>query len=246
VYEERSVLIDNTTVLQFDKLLQIGMTSTAMDQNEKKQAAAQAALKFVNDGDVVGVGTGSTADFFIDALASMRERIAGAVASSERSAQRLRQHGIVVLELANIDVLPVYVDGADESTRQRHLIKGGGGALTREKIVADGAEQFICVIDDSKLVAQLGAFPLPIEVIPMARNQVARKLNTFGGQARLRDGLVTDNGNHILDVHGLKITDPVALEEAINQIVGVVSNGIFARRAADILLIGTDSGVESL
>ena len=176
----------------------------------------------------------------------MRKRIAGVVASSERSAQRLRQHGIVVLELTNIDVLPLYVDGADESTRQRHLIKGGGGALTREKIVAEAAEQFICVIDDSKLVERLGAFPLPIEVIPMARNQVARKLNALGGHARWRDALVTDNGNHILDVHGLKITDPVALEEAINQIVGVVSNGIFARRPADVLLIGTDHGVESL
>ena len=217
-----------------------------MDRNKKKQAAAQAALQFIGDGDVVGVGTGSTADFFIDALAPMRDRIGGAIASSERSAERLRGHGIVVLDLNEVSAIPIYVDGADESTRQRHLIKGGGGALTREKIVADAAVRFVCVIDDSKLVAQLGAFPLPVEVIPMARNQVARKLDALGGQAHFRDGFVTDNGNHILDVYGLEIEDPVAMEELINQMVGVVTNGLFARRAADILLIGKDNGVESL
>ena len=217
-----------------------------MNQNEKKQAVAQAALSFVNDGDIVGVGTGSTADCFIDALAPLRERIAGTVASSERSAERLRGHGIRVLQLGEIDTIPVYVDGADESTRQRHLLKGGGGALTREKIVADVASCFVCVLDDSKLVEHLGAFPLPVEVIPMARQQVARKLAALGGNARYREGFITDNGNHILDVHGLTITDPVAMEEAINQLVGVVTNGLFARRPADVLLIGSDSGVETL
>jgi ribose 5-phosphate isomerase A len=217
-----------------------------MDQNQKKQAVARAALQFVNDGDVVGVGTGSTADFFIDALAGMREKIAGTVASSERSAQRLRGHGIVVLDLTEVGEIPIYVDGADESTRERHLIKGGGGALTREKIVADAATRFVCVIDDSKIVEHLGAFPLPVEVIPMARKQVARKLAALGGTARYRDGFVTDNGNHIVDVHGLTISDPVAMETAINQMVGVVTNGLFARRAADVLLIGSERGVETL
>jgi ribose 5-phosphate isomerase A len=217
-----------------------------VDQDQKKQAVARAALQFVNDGDIVGVGTGSTADFFIDALAGMREQIAGTVASSERSAQRLRGHGIVVLDLTEIDEIPVYVDGADESTRERHLIKGGGGALTREKIVADAATRFVCVMDDSKIVEHLGAFPLPVEVIPMARKQVARKLAALGGTPRYRDGFVTDNGNHILDVHGLTISDPVAMETAINQMVGVVTNGLFARRAADVLLIGSGRGVETL
>ena len=217
-----------------------------MDQNQKKQAVAQAALQFVNDGDIVGVGTGSTADLFIDALASMRGRITATVASSERSAARLRSHGITVVELTDVDTIPVYVDGADESTRKRHLIKGGGGALTREKIVADAAKRFVCVMDDSKIVEHLGAFPLPVEVIPMARKQVASKLEAIAGRAHYREGFVTDNGNHILDVHGLRIEDPVAMETAINQIVGVVTNGLFARRAADVLLIGTDRGVETL
>ena len=217
-----------------------------MDQNQKKQAVAQAALQFVNDGDIVGVGTGSTADLFIDALASMRGRITATVASSKRSAARLRSHGITVVELTDVDTIPVYVDGADESTRKRHLIKGGGGALTREKIVADAAERFVCVMDDSKIVEHLGAFPLPVEVIPMARKQVASKLEAIAGRAHYREGFVTDNGNHILDVHGLRIEDPVAMETAINQIVGVVTNGLFARRAADVLLIGTDRGVETL
>jgi len=220
--------------------------SDLMNQDEKKLSVANAALRFVNEGDLVGVGTGSTADLFIDALASMRTRIAGTVASSERSAERLRSHGIQVRELADVDRIPVYIDGADESTRERHLIKGGGGALTREKIVADAAERFICVMDDSKLVDRLGAFPLPVEVIPMALGQVARKLDQLGGQARHRVGFVTDNGNHILDVHGLTIDDPLTLETTINQMVGVVTNGLFARRPADVLLIGTDRGVETL
>lgn len=217
-----------------------------MDQKQKKQAVAQAALQFVNDGDIVGVGTGSTADLFIDALATMRGRIAGTVASSERSAERLRSLGITVLDLTEVDTIPVYVDGADESTRRRHLIKGGGGALTREKIVADAAVRFVCVMDDSKIVEHLGAFPLPVEVIPMARKQVAGKLEALGGSARYRQGFVTDNGNHILDLHDLTIADPVAMESAINQMVGVVTNGLFARRPADVLLIGTGHGVETL
>jgi ribose 5-phosphate isomerase A len=217
-----------------------------VDQDSKKQAVARAALAYVGDGDVVGVGTGSTADRFIDALAERRGRIAGAVASSERSAARLRAHGIAVLELNAVAVLPVYVDGADEATRAGHLIKGGGGALTREKIVADAARRFVCVVDDSKIVTRLGAFPLPVEVIPMARAQVARKLDALGGRAVLREGFVTDNGNQILDVHGLAIADPAALESELDHLVGVVCNGLFARRGADVLLVGGDSGVTKL
>jgi ribose 5-phosphate isomerase A len=217
-----------------------------VDQDSKKQAVARAALAYVGDGDVVGVGTGSTAERFIDALAEQRRRIAGTVASSERSAARLRAHGIAVLELNEVAVLPVYVDGADEATRAGHLIKGGGGALTREKIVADAARRFVCVVDDSKIVTRLGAFPLPVEVIPMARAQVARKLAALGGRAVLREGFVTDNGNQILDVHGLAIADPAALESELDHLVGVVCNGLFARRGADVLLVGGDSGVTKL
>ncbi len=217
-----------------------------MDQDSKKEAVARAALAYVADGGVVGVGTGSTADRFIDALAGMKDRIAGTVASSERSAARLRGHGIAVLELNDVAELPVYVDGADECTRARHLVKGGGGALTREKIVADAARTFVCVVDDSKLVDRLGAFPLPVEVIPMARAQVGRRLAALGGRPVPREGFVTDNGNHILDVHDLAIADPVALEGEINQIVGVVCNGLFARRGADVLLVAGDDGVEKL
>jgi ribose 5-phosphate isomerase A len=217
-----------------------------VDQDSKKQAVARAALAYVGDGDIVGVGTGSTADCFIDALAERRGRIAGTVASSERSAARLRAHGIAVLELNAVAVLPVYVDGADEATRAGHLIKGGGGALTREKIVADAARRFVCVVDDSKIVTRLGAFPLPVEVIPMARAQVARKLDALGGRAVLREGFVTDNGNQILDVHGLAIADPAALESELDHLVGVVCNGLFARRGADVLLVGGDSGVTKL
>ena len=215
-------------------------------QDDKKRAAAEAALAYVMDDDIVGVGTGSTANYFIDALASMKSRINAAVASSEASAARLRGHGIQVLDLNAVSDIPVYVDGADEANRHRHLIKGGGGALTREKIVAQASIKFVCIMDDSKLVARLGAFPLPVEVIPMARSFVARELVKLGGAPEWRAGFTTDNGNLILDVHNLAIDNPVALEEAINNIPGVVTNGLFARRPADVLLIGTDSGVETL
>jgi len=214
-----------------------------MDQDQKKRLVAAAALDYVEDGSIVGVGTGSTANCFIDALASRRDRIRGAVASSEASAARLRAAGIPVLDLNDTGELGVYVDGADEATSARHLVKGGGGALTREKIVAAASACFVCVIDDSKLVARLGRFPLPVEVIPLARNQVARALSALGGRPVWREGFVTDNGNHILDVHGLDIVDAVGLETALNQIVGVVTNGLFACRPADVLLIGGDDGV---
>jgi len=215
-------------------------------QDDKKRAVAEAALAYVEHNALIGIGTGSTANYFIDALAGIKSRIDGAVASSEASAARLRSHGIPVIELNAVSELSVYVDGADEATRQRHLIKGGGGALTREKIVAQASRQFVCVIDDTKLVGRLGAFPLPVEVIPMARSFVARELVRLGGVPEWRAGFVTDNGNLILDVHHLAIDTPVALEEAINQIPGVVTNGLFARRPADVLLIGTDSGVDTL
>ena len=215
-------------------------------QDDKKRAVAAAALAYVMDDDIVGVGTGSTADYFIDALAKHKARINGAVASSAASAARLRGHGIEVLELNAVSDIPIYVDGADEATRHRHLIKGGGGALTREKIVAQASVKFICIMDDSKLVGRLGAFPLPVEVIPMARSFVARELVKLGGAPEWRAGFITDNGNLILDVHNLAIDNPVSLEEAINNIPGVVSNGLFARRPADVLLIGTDQGVETL
>ncbi|MBK8958089.1 MAG: ribose-5-phosphate isomerase RpiA [Proteobacteria bacterium] len=215
-------------------------------QDDKKRAAAEAALAYVMDDDIVGVGTGSTANYFIDALATRKARINGAVASSEASAARLRGHGIQVLELNAVSDIPVYVDGADEANRHRHLIKGGGGALTREKIVAQASLKFVCIMDDSKLVARLGAFPLPVEVIPMARSFVARELVKLGGAPEWRAGFTTDNGNLILDVHNLAIDNPVTLEEAINHIPGVVTNGLFARRPADVLLIGTDHGVDTL
>ncbi len=215
-------------------------------QDDKKRAAAEAALAYVIDDDIVGVGTGSTANYFIDALASRKARINGAVASSEASAARLRRHGIQVLELNAVSDIPLYVDGADEATRHRHLIKGGGGALTREKIVAQASTKFVCIMDDSKLVGRLGSFPLPIEVIPMARSFVARELVKLGGAPEWRAGFITDNGNLILDVHNLTIENPVTLEEAINNIPGVVTNGLFARRPADVLLIGTDQGVDTL
>lgn len=215
-------------------------------QDDKKRAAAEAALAYVMDDDIVGVGTGSTANYFIDALAKQRARITGAVASSAASAARLRGHGIPVFDLNGVGDLPIYVDGADEATRHRHLIKGGGGALTREKIVAQASIKFVCIVDDSKLVGRLGAFALPVEVIPMARSFVARELVKLGGAPEWRAGFITDNGNYILDVHNLVIETPVALEEALNNIPGVVSNGLFARRPADVLLIGTDTGVETL
>ena len=216
-----------------------------MTQDELKQAVAQAALAYVPEGEIIGVGTGSTANFFIDGLAGMRDRIKGAVASSEASAQRLAAHGIALFDLNAVERLAVYVDGADEIDAGFCMIKGGGAALTREKIVASVAERFVCIADASKQVAVLGRFPLPVEVIPLARNAVARQLAALGGRPVWREGVVTDNGNHILDVHGLSITDPQALETRINAIVGVVTNGLFAARGADVLLLGTPQGVVS-
>ncbi len=215
-----------------------------MTQDEMKQAVARAAIDYVKDG-IVGVGTGSTANYFIDQLARIKGRIDGAVASSEATAQRLKSHGIAVFDLNSVDGMDIYVDGADEITEHFHMIKGGGGALTREKIVAACARHFVCVADQSKLVGVLGKFPLPVEVIPMARGYVARELVKLAGQPKLREGFTTDNGNVILDVSGLSILDPVAMESAINQITGVVTNGLFARRPADILLLGTESGVKT-
>ncbi len=217
-----------------------------MDQDQKKRLVAAAALEFVVGDGIVGVGTGSTANCFIDALAGRRGRIRGAVASSEASAIRLRAAGIEVFDLNETGELAVYVDGADEATRERHLVKGGGGALTREKIVAAASARFICVLDDSKVVARLGRFPLPVEVIPLARRQVGRALEDIGGRPVWREGFVTDNGNLILDVHGLDILDPVGLEASLNQITGVVTNGLFARRPADLLLVGSDEGVQRI
>ena len=217
-----------------------------MTQDELKQAVARAAIALVPVGCIVGVGTGSTANYFIDELAQIKHKIDGAVASSEASAQRLKKHGIEVLELNNVSELPVYIDGADEITRHLAMIKGGGGALTREKIVAAVARKFVCIADESKLVDVLGRFPLPVEVVPMARSYVARELVKLGGQPVLRQGFTTDNGNVILDVHNLKIINAVELEERINQITGVVTNGLFARRGADVLLLATASGVQTL
>ncbi|WP_028453481.1 ribose-5-phosphate isomerase RpiA [Chitinilyticum aquatile] len=217
-----------------------------MNQNELKEAVGRAAIQFVPDNCIVGVGTGSTANYFIDALGEIKGRIQGAVSSSEASIARLKKHGIPVFDLNAVDNIPVYVDGADEINHQLQMIKGGGAALTREKIVAAVAEQFICICDESKLVDVLGKFPLPVEVIPMARSHVARQLVKLGGHPVYREGVVTDNGNVILDVHGLQITEANKLESAINEIVGVVTNGIFAHRRADVLLLGTASGVKTL
>lgn len=217
-----------------------------MTQDQLKQAAALAALDHLVDDSIVGVGTGSTVNFFIDGLASRRQRIRGAVSSSEASSARLRAHGIQVFELNEVAHIPVYVDGADEIDHSFAMIKGGGGALTREKIVAAVAERFICICDASKRVATLGRFPLPLEVIPMARAQVMRQLRQLGGEARLRAGFTTDNGNEIIDVAGLQISDPVALESELNQIVGVVCNGLFARRGANLLLLAAPGGVQQL
>jgi ribose 5-phosphate isomerase A len=217
-----------------------------MNQDRKKQLAAVAALEHVVAGTLVGVGTGSTVNHFIDGLAGLRDRIAGAVSSSEASTRRLEAHGIRVVDLNEAGELGLYVDGADEATRRLHLVKGGGGALTREKIVAAAARRFVCIVDDQKLVERLGRFPLPVEVIPMARRHVAGQLARLGGTPAWREGFVTDNGNHILDVHGLAIDDPVALEGEINQLAGVVTVGLFARRPADLLLVGTSAGVVTL
>jgi ribose 5-phosphate isomerase A len=211
-----------------------------------KRLAAEAALEYVQDGAVIGVGTGSTVNFFIDALIPCRNRIRAAVSSSNASTARLQAGGISVLDLNEVDDLGVYVDGADEATRAHHLIKGGGAALTREKIVAAAAARFVCIADESKLVDRLGTFPLPVEVIPMARSLVARRLVGYGGRPVWRQGVVTDNGNHILDVHGLTIEDPPALERELNQLAGVVTVGLFALRAADVLILGTDKGVTVL
>ena len=210
-----------------------------------KRAVAREAIKYVEEDSIVGVGTGSTANFFIDELAKMKGRIEGAVASSEKTAERLRAHGIRVVELNSVSDMPVYVDGADEITEHLAMIKGGGGALTREKIVAAVAKKFVCIADDSKLVPVLGSFPLPVEVIPMARSWVGRQMVKLGGMPTLREGFATDNGNLILDVAGLKIINPRELEQAINDIPGVVTVGLFARRGADLLLLGTAGGVKT-
>lgn len=214
----------------------------------KKQRAAEAALQHLRDDMILGVGTGSTVEAFLDLLIARgaARRVRAAVSSSERSTTRLQAAGIRVMDLNDVTALPLYIDGADEATVRRELIKGGGGALTREKIVAAAAERFICIIDDSKLVTRLGAFGLPVEVIPMARSWVARQLSELGGRPIWRAGVITDNGNHILDVHDLQITDAPALEGRIGRITGVVSVGLFAARPADLLLIGTERGVDSL
>ncbi len=213
-----------------------------MTQDEMKKRAAWAALDFVPRHTIVGVGTGSTVNHFIDALASIKHEIKGAVSSSVQSTEKMLALGIQVFDLNDVDSFSVYVDGADEINSQKHMIKGGGAALTREKIVAAVAEKFVCIVDSSKQVDVLGKFPLPVEVIPMARNYVARELTKLGGRPVWRESVVTDNGNIILDVHGLAITDPLALEQQINQITGVVANGLFAARAADVVLVGAATG----
>jgi ribose 5-phosphate isomerase A len=217
-----------------------------VNQNEMKAAVAQAALDYIEVGDIIGVGTGSTVNFFIEKLAKVKGKIDGAVSSSEASTLLLKQHGIPVLDLNATGNLRVYIDGADESDRNLRLIKGGGGALTREKIVAAASEKFICIVDSSKVVKVLGEFPLPVEVLPMAQSLVARQLYKFGGQPQLRDGFVTDNGNIILDVKNMSIVDPLVTEQGINNIPGVVTNGLFAIRPADVLLVGSASGVECI
>ncbi|HTH95733.1 MAG TPA: ribose-5-phosphate isomerase RpiA [Rhodocyclaceae bacterium] len=221
-----------------------------MTQDELKQAVAQAAVDYVAThaptDSIIGVGTGSTANFFIDALVGIKSRIAATVASSEATRKRLEGHGFKVLDLNQVEHMPIYVDGADEIDPGFAMIKGGGGALTREKIVAAVADTFVCICDASKQVPTLGTFPLPLEVIPMARAQVTRALKHLGGDPKLREGFLTDNGNIIINVHGLSISDPVALETELNQIVGVVTNGLFAKRGADVLLLGTETGVKTL
>lgn len=213
---------------------------------DQKKRVAEAALDYVQVGDIIGVGTGSTANCFIDALARIKGKLDGTVASSNTSAERLRQHGISVLDLSQVGTMPLYVDGADEATRNLHLIKGGGGALTREKIVAHVCDRFVCIADQSKLVDRLGAFPLPVEVIPMAQSSVSREMVKLGGQPELRHGFVTDNGNIIVDVRNLDIVNPIELERTINQIPGVITVGLFALRAADVLLLGSEDGVDVL
>ena len=218
-----------------------------MNQDEMKQAVAKAAIEYVVPGTIIGVGTGSTANFFIDELAKIKGKIEGTVASSVASADRLKGHGIPVFDLNAVDGISVYIDGADESTKHLHLVKGGGGALTREKIVAAASDKFVCIADESKLVDRLGKFPLPVEVIPMARSLVAREIiKKIGGEPVLREGFTTDNGNIILDIHNLDIMEPVKTEEILNGITGVVTNGLFAIKPANILLLGCQDGVRTL
>ena len=217
-----------------------------MSQDQQKRAAAQAALDFIEPGEIVGVGTGSTTNFFIDALASVKGKVDGVIASSQASADRLQALGLPVLDLNRTGDLSLYVDGADEANAHLQLIKGGGGALTREKIVASASRRFVCIIDASKLSDHLGSFPLPVEVIPMAQSLVARKLIAMGGQPELRIDCTTDNGNVILDVRNLDLTDPLATESEINLLAGVVDNGLFAARRADVLLVGCDDGVNQM
>ncbi len=217
-----------------------------MNPDLMKKAAAEAALAYVESGSIIGIGTGSTTNYFIDLLVGIKDKIDGAVASSIASVRRLQGHGIRVLDLNEAGQLSLYVDGADESNHHLHLIKGGGGALTREKIVAGASDQFVCIADGSKLVEVLGKFPLPLEVIPMAKALVIRELEKIGGEARLREGFTTDNGNIILDIWGLQISNAIALESELNQIPGVVTNGLFALRPADVLILGTETGVKTL
>ncbi len=217
-----------------------------MNQSDQKQAAAEAALDFIESGEILGVGTGSTTNFFIDALAKVKGKIDGVVSSSEASSERLRAIGLPVLDLNRTGDLSLYVDGADEATKHLHLIKGGGGALTREKIVASASRRFVCITDQSKLSNHLGSFPLPVEVIPMAQSLVARKIIAMGGQPELRAGFTTDNGNLILDVKNLDLTDPSSMEAKLNLLAGVVDNGLFAVRRADVLLVGTSHGVDQI
>lgn len=217
-----------------------------MTPEKAKQLVAEAAIEYIEWDWVIGVGTGSTANLFIDELAKIKGNIDGTVASSEASAERLRNHGIKVMQLDQVGGLPIYVDGADEATKHKHLIKGGGAALTREKIVAAASELFVCIADDSKLVGRLGAFPLPVEVIPMAKSYVGRQMVKLGGNPIYREGVTTDNGNYIIDVHDLKIDNPIELENQINQIAGVVTNGLFAQRGADVLLLGGEQGVTKI
>jgi len=218
-----------------------------MTQDEMKQAVAQAAIEYVEAGTIVGVGTGSTANFFIDELAKIKHKIDGTVASSEASAERLKGHGIEVFDLNSVSEIAVYVDGADEANKYLHLVKGGGGALTREKIVAAASKKFVCIADESKLVDVMGKFPLPIEVIPMARSLVAREIiKQIGGEPVLREGFTTDNGNIILDVHNLDIMEPTKVEQILNNITGVVTNGLFAIKPANVLLLGTQDGVKTI
>ena len=217
-----------------------------MSAENAKKLAAEAAMKYIEENTIVGVGTGSTVNHFIDALALRKAEIDGAVSSSEASTERLKAHGIPVYDLNTVDKIPVYVDGADESDNGLNLIKGGGGALTREKIIAAVSDKFVCIADDSKLVRVLGAFPLPVEVIPMARSYVAREIVKLGGDPVYREGFVTDNGNIILDVHNMQIAEPKTLEAKINNITGVVTNGLFANRGADVLLLGEPEGVKTI